>query len=154
MSGKKMKLFFAMLLSFCLCYGTGERLLDKRVAKIIFDKQYQITSIKRAGLEYCLDYEQLRRKSLSKEKSFFPYEYNRFEMYLSFDKLTAIKAYKQYVDSYLQWIKGLSQDDFYKHFKKLPNFNNRFEICMDMYDSIQYQSEMQKIIEKYCKKCE
>ena len=87
------------------------------------------------------------------QKSFFPYEYNRFELYLPFDKLVAIKAYKQYVDSYLQWIKGLSQDDFYKHFKKLPNFNNRFEICMDMYDSIQYQSEMQKIIKKYCKEC-
>ena len=156
MSGKIMKLFFLALLPFYLCYGTGERLLDERVAKIFFDKQYQITSIKRAGLEYCLNYEQLRRKSLSKEaqKSFFPYEYNRFELYLPFDKLVAIKAYKQYVDSYLQWIKGLSQDDFYKHFKKLPNFNNRFEICMDMYDSIQYQSEMQKIIKKYCKKCE
>ena len=122
-----MKLFFLALLPFYLCYGTGERLLDERVAKIFFDKQYQITSIKRAGLEYCLNYEQLRRKSLSKEaqKSFFPYEYNRFELYLPFDKLVAIKAYKQYVDCYLQWIKGLSQDDFYKHFKKLPNFNNR-----------------------------
>ncbi|MGX2971783.1 hypothetical protein, partial [Helicobacter sp. T3_23-1059] len=76
-----MKLLFITLLSFCLCYGTGERLLDERVAKLVFDKQYQITSIKRAGLEYCLNYEQLRRKSLSKEeqKSFFPYEYYRFE---------------------------------------------------------------------------
>lgn len=122
-----------VLLSFCLCYGTGERLLDERVAKLILNKQYQITSIKRTGLEYCLDYEQLRQKSLSKEeqKSFFPYKYNRFELYLPFDKLIAIKAYKQYVDSYLQRIKGLSQDDFYKRFKKLPNFNNRFEICME-----------------------
>ncbi|MGX3046156.1 hypothetical protein [Helicobacter sp. T3_23-1056] len=125
-----MRLFFMVLLSFCLCYGTGERLLDERVAKLILNKQYQITSIKRAGLEYCLDYEQLRQKSLSKEeqKSFFPYEYNRFELYLPFDKLIAIKAYKQYVDSYLQWINGLSQDDFYKHFNKIPNVDNKFEI--------------------------
>ena len=151
-----MKLFFAMLLSFCLCYGTGERLLDERVAKLVFDKQYQITSIKRAGLEYCLGYEQLRRKSLSKEeqKSFFPYEYYRFDFYWPFDKLIAIKAYKQYIDSYLRWIKSLSQDEFYKHFDKLPNFENRFEICMDMYDSQQYNAEVERIVKKYCKSCE
>ena len=151
-----MKLFFAMLLSFCLCYGTGERFFDKRVVEIALNKQYQITSIKRAGLEYCLDYEQLRRKSLSKDEQqkFVPHEYYRFDFFWFYSDNRIIEAYKQYIDSYLRWIKSLSQDEFYKHFDKLPNFENRFEICMDMYDSQQYNAEVERIVKKYCKSCE
>ena len=152
-----MKLFFAMLLSFCLCYGTGERFFDKRVVEIALNKQYQITSIKRAGLEYCLDYEQLRRKSLSKDEQqkFVPHEYYRFDFFwfYSDNRIIVIKNYKKYIDNYLSWIKGLSEEELYKHFKKFPNVDNKFEVCLDMYDSAQYNAQAERIVEKYCKKC-
>ena len=39
-------------------------------------------------------------------------------------------------------------------FKKFPNVDNKFEVCLDMYDSREYNAQAERIVEKYCKECQ
>ncbi len=102
----------------------------------------KVSTLKRIGMEYCMERDNF------KEHSFWLWHFKRkLELYKSFDGRT-INFFNDESDSEFAKFK-----DFINN-KLQGNILPPLYTCLKLYDSKEYQAEVERIVKKYCKDCE
>ena len=117
--------------------------LAAKADKAAYPYEKKVRTMKRIGIEYCIkgnDFYETRTdiQVLSRYKS---------KLGLAHNAILPPLELQSYIDS-----KSIISDKTtFQHYK---NSNlSRFYVCLDLYDSKEYQGEVERIVKKYCKDC-
>ena len=118
------------------------RELVGKVDKVAYSYDKKIKIIKRIGMEYCMEQDNF------KEQSFWLWHFKRkLELYKNIDK---------------KIVNFFSDEGEFARFKSFIDNKAKAKTillprlygCLELYDSKEYQNEVERIVKKYCKDCE
>ncbi len=114
-----------------------------KVDEADYSYEKKVRIMKRIGIEYCIkgnDFYETRT-----DIQVLGRYTNKFG--LGYGAILPPPDLKSYIDD-----KSIINDKtIFNHYKN-SNFS-RFYVCLDLYDSKEYQDEVERIVKKYCKEC-
>lgn len=137
-------IFFVCILAGLVSYGNAIEathiLRDNDPLPYSFKRK--VDALKRIGMEYCM------KRDNFKEQSFWLWHFKR-----------KLELSKSVDDGIINFFSDENSGDFAR-FKDFINNNLQgnilplLYICLELYDSKEYQDEVERIVKKYCKDCE
>ncbi|WP_110570859.1 hypothetical protein, partial [Helicobacter cinaedi] len=109
-------------------------------------KKKKILIVKRIGIEYCITGEDFS-KVQPNISILGRYNYKIGLMWKGLEN-QILPELKSYIDNKSR----IDNETIFAHYSN-GNFS-RFYVCLEIYDSKEYNAEVERIIKKYCKECE
>ena len=148
--GVKVKIKKIMWLCFVsfVCLNGGDIKFDEELAgkvdRTAYSYEKKVRIMKRIGIEYCIkgnDFYETRT-----DIQVLGRYTNRLG--LGYGAILPPLELKSYIDDRAT----INNETILNHYKN-SNFS-RFYTCLDLYDSKEYQAEVERIVKKYCKDCQ
>ena len=118
------------------------RELVGKVDKVAYSYDKKIKIIKRIGMEYCIKGNNFDKT----QPNIMIMGWYRYKLGVPYGE-DIIADLKPYIDN-----KATITDKTLLHHYQKSNFS-RFYTCLNLYDSKEYQAEVERIVKKYCKDC-
>ncbi|BAM13245.1 hypothetical protein HCN_p06 (plasmid) [Helicobacter cinaedi PAGU611] len=137
---KKIKIIILFMFVLCVTFSSAIEAITilKKADNLPYSYEKKVSMLKKLGFEYCVEQDKFSENSFW----FFHITHklqlrNNNHSFFYIENNDGFMQFKNFIKAHTQ-----------------SNFMPRFYTCLDLYDSKEYQAEVERIVKKYCKDCQ